>query len=92
MAELKVDTQEILESVKSVPALSPGASQLLNVIGGGDYNVADIVKVIENDSALTANVLKVINSAAVGLRREVNTVHEAVAFLGDTKIIGIALA
>ncbi len=92
MAELRVDTREILESVKNVPALSPGASQLLSVIGGGDYKVADIVRVIENDSALTANVLKVINSAAIGLRREVNTVHEAVAYLGDTKIIGIALA
>lgn len=92
MASIKVDTKEILESVKSVPALSPGATHLLSVIGAGDYEVSDIVKVIENDSALTANVLKVINSAALGLRREVNTVHEAVAYLGDTKIIGIALA
>ena len=92
MAEIKVNTQEILESVKNVPALSAGATHLLNVMGSANYDVSDIVKVIENDSALTANVLKVVNSAALGLRRQINTVHESVAYLGDTKVIGIALA
>jgi putative nucleotidyltransferase with HDIG domain len=91
MAEIIVSAEEILESVRSVPALSPGASHLLEVIGTGVYEVPDIVKVIEADSAMTANVLKVVNSAAMGLRREITSVHQAVAFLGDTKIIGIAL-
>ena len=91
MAEIIVSPQEIMDSVNTVPALSPGASHLLEIIGTGVYEVPDIVKVIEGDSALTANVLKVVNSAAMGLRREINSVHQAVAFLGDTKIIGIAL-
>ncbi len=92
MAKISVDSEEILKSVKNVPALSPGASQLLDVLGSGQYEIADIVKVIENDSALTVNVLKVVNSASMGLRREIDSVHQAVAFLGDTKVIGIALA
>jgi putative nucleotidyltransferase with HDIG domain len=91
MAETIVSPEEILKSVKRVPALSPGASRLLDVLGTGCYEVADIVQVIETDSGLTANVLKVVNSAAMGLRRDITTVHQAVAFLGDTKIIGIAL-
>jgi len=91
MTGITVNPREILDSVKTVPALSPGASRLLQVVGTGDYDVADIVKVIESDSALTANVLKVVNSAAMGLRREMTSVHQAVAFLGETKIIGIAL-
>ncbi len=92
MATVTINSEEILESVKSVPALSPGASQLLDVLGSGQYEIPDIVRVIENDSALTVNVLKVVNSAAMGLRREMESVHQAVAFLGDTKVIGIALA
>ncbi len=92
MASISVSSEEILKSVKSVPALSPGAGQLLDVLGGGQYEISDIVQVIENDSALTVNVLKVVNSASMGLRREITSVHQAVAFLGDTKVIGIALA
>ncbi len=92
MADITVSSKEILGAVKSVPALSPGASKLLDVMGSGQYEISDIVNVIETDSALTANVLKVVNSASMGLRRELNTVNEAVAFLGDTKVIGIALA
>jgi putative nucleotidyltransferase with HDIG domain len=92
MASISVSSEEILKSVKSVPALSPGASQLLDVLGSGQYKTSDIVQVIENDSALTVNVLKVVNSASMGMRREITSVHQAVAFLGDTKVIGIALA
>ncbi len=92
MASISVSSEEILKTVKSVPALSPGAGQLLDVLGSGQYETSDIVQVIENDSALTANVLKVVNSASMGMRREITSVHQAVAFLGDTKVIGIALA
>lgn len=92
MAKTGVDTEQILKSVKNVPALSPGAGRLLDVVGSGRYETADLVRVIENDSALTVNVLRTVNSAAMGLRREVTSVHQAVAFLGDTKVIGIALA
>ncbi len=92
MASISVSSSEILKSVKNIPALSPGAGQLLDVLGSGNYEVADIVMVIENDSALTVNVLKVVNSAAMGMRREITSVHQAVTFLGDTKVIGIALA
>jgi len=92
MASINVSSEEILKSIKSVPALSPGAGQLLDVLGSGQYEISDIVKVIENDSALTVNVLKVVNSASMGMRREITSVHQAAAFLGDTKVIGIALA
>ncbi len=92
MTSISVNPSEILKSVKSIPALSPGAGQLLDVLGSGQYETKDIVQVIENDSALTVNVLKVVNSASMGLQREITSVHQAVAFLGDTKVIGIALA
>ena len=92
MAKVSVSAEEILKSVKRVPALSPGAGHLLEVLGSGQYEVSDVVRVIENDSALTVNVLKVVNSAAMGLRREITSVHQAVAYMGETKIIGIAMA
>ena len=61
MTSISVSSEEILKSVKTIPALSPGAGQLLDVLGSGQYEVSDIVKVIENDSALTVNVLKVVS-------------------------------
>ncbi|MCB1184082.1 HDOD domain-containing protein [bacterium] len=92
MTETTVKTQEILDSVKRVPVLSPGASQLLDAIGKADYQVSDIVRIIETDPALTVSVLKTVNAAAMGLRREVDSIREALAFLGETKVVGIALA
>ncbi len=82
----------ILKKVKTVQPLSPGAGQLLTLIGLAEYEIADVVKIIEVDPGLTANVLKTVNSAALGVRREVKTVVDAVAFLGETKVVGIALA
>ncbi len=91
MTKMSLSAQEILKSVKSVPALSPGAGQLMGILGSGRYEIADVVRVIENDPALTVNVLRVVNSAAMGLRRDIDSVRQAVAYLGETKIIGIAL-
>ncbi len=91
MVKTCLSAQEILKSVKNVPALSPGAGQLMGILGSGRYEIADVVRVIENDPALTVNVLRVVNSAAMGLRREIDSVQQAVAYLGETKIIGIAL-
>ncbi len=87
-----IDATSVEERVKVLPPLSPGASRLLGVMGRRDHDIAEVVQAIECDSALTASVLRFINSASFALCREVTTVKEAVAYLGDTKVISVAMA
>lgn len=83
--------QEILAAIKKVPALSSSASQVMETISRDDHCLADIVEIIRIDSALTANILKVANSASFGLRSEVASVERAISLMGEDNVINVTL-
>ncbi len=89
---MKIDTSQVMNLVQALRPLSSEASRLLTLMSDEDHSVRDIVQIVECDPALTAHVLKVVNSAAFALSRRVGTLDTAVSFLGDSNIVGIALA
>lgn len=88
-------SQEIIQKVKALidttPPLSQTTSQLLATIGEPQHSLNDIVAIVETDSILTSLVLKTVNSSVYGLPHEIETVTEAVRYLGDTVVAGLAL-
>ena len=83
--------QDILKAIKKVPALSSSASQVMDIISRGDHCLADLVDIIRIDSALTANILRVANSASFGLRAEVVSVERAISLMGEDNVINVTL-
>ena len=88
MTELSTEIEKI---VKDIKLLSPSASSLLEVTSREDHNLDEVVSIIKNDANLTAKVLKIVNSAAYGLRSEVTAIDRAVGFTGETSLISIAM-
>ena len=92
MSRMIIDPDDVTMAITSLRPMSAGSGRLLALMAEAERATSDVVQVIETDPALTANVLRTVNSAAMGLRREITTIQEAVAYLGDTRIVGIALA
>lgn len=84
--------KEILQTVRALPSISSSASMLLKVAGDPDHDRSDVVDVVKCDTALTAHLLKVVNSAAMALRVEVYSIDRAISILGEDVVISIALA
>lgn len=84
--------KEIVAKVKQIQPLSHSAMRLLKVSSDEEHRLEDIVTIVETDTALTAQVLKVVNSAAYGLRNPIDTVRRAVFFLNEKTVVGIALS
>lgn len=84
--------ERILDSLDSLPMLSPCASKVLAISEIADHTVGEIARVVEADSILTGHILKVVNSAAFALSRKIETVERAVSYLGKNVIVGIALS
>ncbi len=84
--------EKIVDHVRSIPPLSQSAMRIMKIMRQAEYSLIDISHVVEFDAALTANVLKVVNSPSFGLGSPVNSVTRAVTFLGDKTVAGIALA
>jgi putative nucleotidyltransferase with HDIG domain len=81
--------EKIIESVKSIPAFPSVIHKIMLLITQDDYAVTDLVKLIEYDQSVTANILKMSNSAYFGSRHKIKTIHDAVVYLGQQNLIHI---
>jgi len=87
-----IDPGKLVQKVRDIEPLSDATHKLLLLMGQPDHQVKDLVRIVECEPALTANVLKVANSASLGVKRQLATLAEAASYLGYMHIIGIALA
>jgi len=76
-------------ALPSVPRLY---TRLLALGDDPDATSADVAEVVEQDVAMSAKVLGMVNSAYFSLRREIGTVREAVHLLGLETIKALALS
>lgn len=81
----------IKEESERIPTLPAVMGRLIDVYSTNDYNLGDVVDVIEHDPAISARVLRLANSFFYGLTGEVNTVGGAAMLLGSSAIQGLAL-
>jgi putative nucleotidyltransferase with HDIG domain len=87
----QINQEELQKIVKSVPMLSPSASQLLQITSQADHDLIDVINLVRNDANLTARLLKIVNSAAFGLMSTVTSIDRAISYLGERIIVGIAI-
>ncbi len=79
---------EDVESLKPMPA---SVLSLARVATDPDSSLAEITRIIELDEALTANILKMANSAWSSSQKKIDTVRAAVIRMGSGKILRMAV-
>src|SRR5580698_2980700 len=76
-------TRELsLKCLEKLPTLSPLRSQLLARVAKRSCDVIELTEVVEKDTVLSAQVLRLANSAAFGRSQPINSVKHAVAMVG----------
>lgn len=81
----------VLAKLGSLPALPVTYEKLSELTSNPDVSLDEVASVVERDPAVTANVLKIINSAYFGLPRRVSSVRETVRYLGIQPLKNIVL-
>ena len=76
-----------MDALPTVPTTVAELALLLDDEGAG---AAEFEAVVRPDPALTANVLKLANSAYFGARRQIVSVRQAIAFLGTDRVFELA--
>ena len=84
----------IIKNIDSLPPLSNAAYVVQKLYASGleNINITRLVKVIESDAMLAANILKMINSPYYGLSRRVATIAQAVTLLGASRIYMLVIS
>ncbi|MBI5085281.1 MAG: HDOD domain-containing protein [Acidobacteria bacterium] len=75
-----------LRSLDQLPPFSPILNHLMASLADEDVSFARLAAVIERDSVLSGNVLRLVNSALYGRRGTVSSVRAAVAVLGMVRL------
>jgi len=84
--------ESIVGSVKDLPVLPRTYLALRQAVADPQVSMKEVVKIVEQDVAVSAKVLQLVNSAFFGLPREVSTVRTAVTFLGIDMVQGSVLS
>ena len=85
-----ISKDKILKKIDSLPTLPTAVAQLSKLIASPTASARDFEAVIKPDPSLTANLLRLANSAYFGLRREVTSVKQAITLLGNKRVFEIA--
>jgi HD-like signal output (HDOD) protein len=74
-----------------VPELPSAASHLLRVLRGAEVAPADLARIITSDPGIATRILRLVNSAHIGLPQQVADVRLAVSLLGVKRIQSLVL-
>lgn len=82
----------ILKKIKALPPLDDTIMKIQRICTDKHSSMNDLVKVVEGDPMLTANILKSSNSPLYGFSREIKNISHAVSLFGMATIRGFALS
>ena len=74
--------QEFVASVQHLPLFTGTAVQLIRSVDQEDITAGELARLISTDAALSAHLLRIVNSPYYGLARSIGTVSDALAVLG----------
>ncbi len=79
-------------AIGELPSLSNTYTSLTRAVNDPTTRIAQIADIIEQDLAMSAKVLQLVNSAFFGLPQRVTSLRSAVSYLGMETIKSLALA
>jgi len=82
----------ILKKIKALPPLDDTIIKIQRICTDKNSSLNDLVKVVEGDPMLTANILKSSNSPLYGFSREIKNISHAISLFGMATIRGFALS
>jgi putative nucleotidyltransferase with HDIG domain len=81
----------IIAKVEAFPNLPAATTKLLSLLDDSDAAVVEIEEILRMDPGLTANVLKLSNSAYFGFPSKIGSIHKAVVLLGAKRLMQLVM-
>jgi HD-like signal output (HDOD) protein len=83
--------KDLISQIGTLPSLPTVYVKLQKAIAAADVNIADVVGIIEQDIAMSAKIMQLVNSSFFGIYKKVESPGRAVALLGLDTIKNLVL-
>ncbi len=90
-AEAPPTLDRVLARIDEISTLPQVALNVMEVANDPRSGAADLKEVMETDAALSARVLRCVNSSAYGARERITNLQQAIAYLGLKQIRNLAI-
>ena len=79
-------------AMQDLPALPKTYGALTSALGNPDFSMEQVAQIVEQDVAISAKVLQLVNSPLFGVSRHVATIRTAVSYLGINILKNVVLS
>ncbi len=80
--EYEMINTQLIERISALPPLPKTVTEIEKAYQNPNTDVKTIAKIVEGDPMVVANLLKLLNSAFYGLRKEITSVEQSISLLG----------
>jgi HD-like signal output (HDOD) protein len=92
MAITRASFDEIIERVHTIPSLPEVVTQVCRLVNDPDANASMISNIMIRDAAMSAKMLRMVNSVYYGLKEPVADLEQATIIMGFKTIRSVALS
>ncbi len=85
------DIKSIIKKIDTLKPVPQVVNKVMAIDQDPDSSMSDLSKVIVYDTAVTANLLKVANSAYFGMSGKIDSVHQAIVYMGMSQVIDLVM-
>ena len=83
--------RDLIGKLGKLPSLPRVYLQLTHTLADENAGTDEVARVIEGDPSMCAKVLQLVNSAFIGLGRQITSIEQAVAYLGTNMLKNLTL-
>lgn len=87
-----LELDKILDRVKDFPTLPTIFTKVMDMLANPNTNVQDLASLISKDIAMASKILQVVNSPIYALVNRVDTISQAIFYIGFNEVRNICLA
>lgn len=88
---MKVKVEDFVDQINDLPVLPEIGRKIIAIADSPKPNVQEISELIQKDPAITAKILKLINSGYYTLRQQVISIRQAVILLGLQQVRNVVI-
>ena len=97
MSEIDEKSRELIKTriinkMKDIKSFPQFVMETMRKLNDPDSNAADVAQSLSRDEGLVLRILKLANSAAYGMTRNISNISEAISLLGYKSVSNIVLA
>ena len=89
---MPISPRELITGALDLPSLPEVVMRAIELVNDPEASAIDIGRVLSEDSALTARLLKIVNSPFYGFPSRIDTVSRAITVIGTLDLLDLILA